>query len=372
MSALALAQTNLLSPMVLFFALGFAAALARSDLSVPEAIAKGMALYLMLAIGFKGGVEVAKSGVDARLIAVMLAGAALSATIPLIGYALLRRTTRLKPVDAAAVAAHYGSISIVTFVAGTEAVRLAGFAFEGYLVAVAAVMETPAILTALFLARRAAASGSDEPPGALLREIGLNGSIVMLVGAFAIGAVTGPKGLEMIAPFITDPFRGVLCLFLLDMGLVAGRGLREGRRELSWPLLAFGIYMPLLSAGLAAGFALFLGLSTGGTALFIALAASASYIAVPAAMRLVAGGDLSVQSGGGAAGLSVAGEPDLRRLRTLHGALFPKTSRNRAGSAGAQPTDGGARCGRGERLHRSAGSFRTRRGRALVTRGTGG
>jgi hypothetical protein len=164
-------------------------------------------------------------------------------------------------------------------------VRLAGFQFEGFLVAVAAAMETPAILSALYLAHRAGA-GSSESTGELLREIGLNGSIVMLVGAFFIGAITGERGMGMISPFIIDPFRGVLCLFLLDMGLVAGRGLREGGRLLTPSVLAFGIYMPLISAALAALLSLVLGLSPGGTALFITLTASASYIAVPAAMRL--------------------------------------------------------------------------------------
>ncbi|MCA0400798.1 MAG: sodium-dependent bicarbonate transport family permease [Proteobacteria bacterium] len=281
-----LAVANLVSPMVLFFALGFAAALARSDLSVPEAIAKGMALYLMLAIGFKGGVEVNKGGLNLGILAVAGAGIFLSAAIPLIGFALLRLTTRLPAIDAAAIAAHYGSISIVTFVAGTEAVKLAGWGFEGHMIAIAAIMETPAIIVALLLARRYGGASGGEPIGALLREIGLNGSIVMLVGSFLIGAITGPKGMAMIEPFIGAPFRGILCLFLLDMGLVAGRGLREGGKLLSLPVIAFGLYMPLVSASLAALTATALPLSQGGTTLLITLAASASYIAVPAAMRL--------------------------------------------------------------------------------------
>jgi hypothetical protein len=286
MSGFDLALANLTSPMVLFFVLGFAAALARSDLTVPEAIAKALALYLMLAIGFKGGVEIHKTGIDGRMLSAIGAGAFLSAVIPLIGFALLRITTRLSAVDAAAVAAHYGSISIVTFVAATEAVMLAGWPFEGYLVAVAAIMETPAIIVALLLARRTTPESRGEPLGALLREIGLNGSIVMLIGSFLIGSITGPKGLQMIDPFIGAPFRGILCLFLLDMGLVAGRGLREGGRLLSAPVVAFGLYMPLISAALAALFCLALPLSPGGAALLITLSASASYIAVPAAMRL--------------------------------------------------------------------------------------
>jgi hypothetical protein len=287
-SFLDLASQNLISPMVLFFALGLAAALARSDLTIPEAVAKTLALYLMMSIGFKGGAEVAASGITARMLWVMLAGVILSFLIPIIGFYALRAVSKLSAVDAAAVAAHYGSISIVTFVAGTEAVRGAGLPFEGFLVAVAAVMETPAILSALLLARRTRGGQAQagESTGELLREVGLNSSVVMLVGSFLIGWATGPKGLDMIAPFIVDPFRGILCLFLLDMGLVAGRGMREGAKHLSPPVLAFGILMPLVSAGFAALAIWPTGLSVGGAALFITLTASASYIAVPAAMRL--------------------------------------------------------------------------------------
>ncbi len=289
MSALDLAIANLLSPMVLFFALGLAASLARSDLSVPEAVAKLLALYLMMAIGFKGGAAVAKSGIDLQLVGVMLAGMALSAVIPFIGFTLLRATTQLSIVDAAAVAAHYGSISIVTFVAATQALVTLGISYEGYLVAVAAVMETPAILTALMLARKGRAAGQgqhEQGASALMREIGLNGSVVMLVGSFLIGWITGESGMKAVAPFVNDLFFGMICLFLLDMGLIAGRGMRDGLKALSWPAIAFGLYMPLISAALAGLLGLVLGLSIGGTALLITLAASASYIAVPAAMRL--------------------------------------------------------------------------------------
>ncbi|MBK0400605.1 sodium-dependent bicarbonate transport family permease [Limibaculum sp. M0105] len=286
---LALAGSNLVSPMVLSFALGFAAALARSDLSFPEAAAKALSLYLLFAIGFKGGASVADHGLDATLVLAIAAGAALSAVIPLIAFALLQAISGLDRVNAAAVAAHYGSISIVTFVAATSALTTAGEGFEGYLVAVAAVMETPAILVALWLAR-AGRAGAAEPAGGtepgLWREIALNGSIVLLTGAFLIGLATGPSGLAEISSFIIDPFKGVLCLFLLDMGLVAGRGMRTGARHLAAPVIGFGLCMPLIGAalGLAAGTAI--GLSTGGIALMATLAASASYIAVPAAMRV--------------------------------------------------------------------------------------
>lgn len=285
-----LAAANLLSPMVLFFALGLGAALARSDLSIPESIAKTLAIYLMMSIGFKGGVSISGVGVDLRLIGAMLAGAALSFAIPFVGFALLRLTTRLSAVDAAAVAAHYGSISIVTFVAGTQAVVAAGLLYEGWIVAVAAVMEMPAILSAMWLARRGAAPGAgregEAHQGELMREILFNGSIVVLVGSFVIGWVTGAPGEAVVKAFLVDPFRGVLCLFLLDMGIVAGRGLRQARKELTPPLILFGLYMPLIGAALGALIILPLGLSVGGTALFIVLAASASYIAVPAAMRV--------------------------------------------------------------------------------------
>jgi uncharacterized protein len=286
MSAFDLALANLLSPMVLFFALGLAAALARSDLSVPESVAKFLALYLMMAIGFKGGVAVARSGLDLRLAGVMLGGIVISALVPLIGFALLRLTTRLSAVDAAAISAHYGSISIVTFVAATQTLVSLGLTYEGYLIAVAAVMETPAILTALYLARRAGADQHGEGMGTLLREIGLNASVVMLVGSFFIGWITGDKGMAAVDPLVTGLFFGLICLFLLDMGLIAGRGMREGLKQLSPAAIAFGIYMPILSAMIAYVMSLVLGLSLGGTALFITLAASASYIAVPAAMRL--------------------------------------------------------------------------------------
>jgi hypothetical protein len=280
--ALDLAAANLLSPMVLFFVLGLAATLARSDLSIPEAIAKGMSLYLMLAIGFKGGVGVAENGLDLKLAAAICAGIILSAVLPFIAFRLLMTTSNLPRVDAAAVAAHYGSISIVTFLAATQALEQSGIPFEGYMVAVAAAMETPAIMAALWLAR----TGEKRMDTATLREVMLNGSIVLLVGSFLIGMITGSEGLKAIAPFIVDPFKGILCLFLLDMGVIAGRGLREGRRHLTWPVVLFGLYMPLIGGALGALAALAVGLSLGGTALMITLAASASYIAVPAALRL--------------------------------------------------------------------------------------
>lgn len=284
------AISTLLSPIILFFALGMSAALLRSQMSVPEAIAKGMAIYLMMAIGLKGGVEMSKNPLTMDVILVLLAGIVLSFMIPAISFMLLRLTTKLDRVDAAATAAHYGSISIVTFVAATEAVRLSGLDSGGHLVAVAALMETPAIITALVLASRGQSkrekpvAGSEQ--GELVREVFLNASIVVLVGALIIGWIAGEDGTKSVQPFFVDLFQGVLCLFLLDMGLSAGRGLRQGWRQLSAMTVGFGLYMPLISAAIAAGFASLIGMSAGDAALLITLSASASYIAVPAAMRL--------------------------------------------------------------------------------------
>ncbi len=281
---LSLAGDNLVSPIILSFVLGLVAALARSDLSVPEAAAKAMSLYLLFAIGFKGGVGVARHGADGTLILALLAGVILSLALPLLAFGLLRAMTRLSALDRAAVAAHYGSISIVTFVAATSVLAAQGIPAEGYMVAVAAAMEAPAILVALWLAAR---SGSRaEGDGGLVREVMLNGSIVLLVGAFLIGLATGEEGFARISSFIDAPFQGVLCLFLLDMGLVAGRGLRESRGVLTAGAIAFGILMPLAGSVLGLGAALAIGLSPGGAMLLAVLSASASYIAVPAAMRV--------------------------------------------------------------------------------------
>ncbi|MEL6607887.1 MAG: sodium-dependent bicarbonate transport family permease [Pseudomonadota bacterium] len=281
---LALAADNLLSPIILSFVLGLVAALARSDLSIPQAVAKGMSIYLLFAIGFKGGAAIADHGIDGRLLATMFAGFVLSAAIPLVAFGLLRTLVGMDRLNAAAVAGHYGSISIVTFVAGTSVLEGRALPAEGYMVAVAAVMEAPAILSALWLVSRGDSGGRMD--ATLWREILLNGSIVLLVGSFIIGGVTGADGLEMVAPFIISPFQGVLCLFLLDMGLIAGRGLTSTGGAVGPRAIAFGLIMPPIGAAFGLVAALLLGLSAGGTALLMTLAASASYIAVPAAMRV--------------------------------------------------------------------------------------
>jgi hypothetical protein len=289
MPLLDLALQNLLSPMVLFFALGLGLTAVRSDLTIPGAVAKLLVLYLMMSIGFRGGVELAHHGLTPALFRAVAAGLVLSFGLPVVAFVLLRSATRLDRTNAASVAAHYGSISAVTFVTALGALGQLGIAWEGYMVAVAAVMETPAIVSGLLLGR--AGTAADEfatkaTGGELVREVLLNGAVVMLLGSFAIGAITGTRGKAMLDPFLLQMFPGFLCLFLLDMGLVAGRGLRNGWRELQPPVVLFAVAMPLVGAAAAAAIAPLAGLSFGGTAILIVLAASASYIAVPAAMQL--------------------------------------------------------------------------------------
>lgn len=276
---------NLLVPPILFFLLGLVAAFARSDLSVPAGAAKFMALYLLLAIGFKGGASLSAHGGASDLVLAIGAGIGLSFIIPFVAFALLRAMTRLDRLNAAAVAAHYGSISIVTFVTATSLLDLSGIAHDGYMVAVAAAMEVPAIISALWLARGAGVSSAGS--ASLARDLLANGSIVLLTGSFVIGAVTGGRGMDAIAPFIVTPFTGILCLFLLDMGLTAGRSLLVNRHMLTPGLFAFGVVMPMAGAAMGGAAAALIGLAGGSAFLLMVLAASASYIAVPAAMRIV-------------------------------------------------------------------------------------
>ncbi len=272
------------SPVILFFLLGLLASALRSDLAIPEAIAKGMSLYLMAAIGLKGGVAVAKSGVNAEVAAALLAGLTLSFAIPVLAYAVLRGFARLNQINAGAVAAHYGSVSVVTFVTANELLGASGLVVAGFMVAVLAVMETPAILSGLMLARRGA-GGNGQSRSELLREVFLNASVVLLLGSFVIGMIAGPKGYAEVQPLFESGFKGVLCLFLLDMGLIAARRLIDAR-ALNSRLIVLAIAFPLFNGVLGVLVGNLIGLDTATAASLGILCASASYIAVPAAMRL--------------------------------------------------------------------------------------
>lgn len=274
--------STLLPPPVLFFALGFAAGALRSDLAVPEALAKGLSLYLMLAIGLKGGAALAM-GASGALLPTLAAGILLSLLLPLPAFAFLRWGGGLDRETAAAVAGHYGSVSVVTYAAASGILSARGVGYEGFMPAVLAAMETPAIITALMLARGASGGVFSRR---LAREVFLNGSVVLLLGSFAIGWISGAAGRAQLAPFTEALWPGALCLFLLEMGLMAARQLRAAGRGLAPVLIGFALAMPLLggACGLAAGH--LVGLSPGGVAMLTVLAASSSYIAVPAAMRM--------------------------------------------------------------------------------------
>jgi hypothetical protein len=279
-----LALDALLQPVVLFFLLGALAAFARSDLAIPEAVAKGISLYLMMSIGLRGGGEVAESGFTHEILLAGGAGLALSFLLPLPAFWLLRVAGGLDRTNAAAVAAHYGSVSVVTFATGSEILRHAGMAPAGFMVAVLAVMETPAIISGLLLAK-AQSQDSLAPRGGLLHETFLNGSVILLLGSFLIGLVAGKGGMAPIAPVFDVPFRGMLCIFLLDMGLIAARRLMD-RRALTLRTALLALVLPLLNGSLGVIIGLKLGLDAGTAAALGILAGSASYIAVPAVMRL--------------------------------------------------------------------------------------
>lgn len=294
--------SNLGSPPLLFFFLGAAAALLRSDLEIPTQVAKFLSLYLLLAIGFKGGVALAESDLDATVWRTLLAAIALAAVVPFYVFYLLRR--RLAVADAAAIAATYGSISAVTFVTCVSYLDANGIAWSGYLVAAMALMESPAIIVGILLYRMHRGTNDDESAGPggfqlreLLRESCLNGSVFLIVGSMLIGWVTGARGMEQVSPFVKDLFIGMLCLFLLDMGIVAARRLQDLRRAGKGRdggsrgssgafLVGAALILPLVNAVLAGLVAWQLGLSEGDALLLTILGASASYIAVPAAMRL--------------------------------------------------------------------------------------
>lgn len=278
---------TLTSPVILFFALGMLAGFARSDLAIPEAFAKAMAIYLMAAIGLKGGVSVAETGVTNALALAAITGVALSFLIPLPAFALLRSVGRLDRTNAAAVAAHYGSVSLVTFITASEMLKGIGLAVPGYMAAVLALMETPAIITGLWLARSSARTPvlGENAGSSLLHEVFLNASVVLLVGAFVIGLIAGKDGFAPIAPVFEGGYRGVLCLFLLDMGLLAARRLSQ-TKALNGRLIGLAVLLPAVNGVAAVLLASSIGLDPPVAATLGILAASASYIAVPAAMRL--------------------------------------------------------------------------------------
>ena len=284
MESFELLRLNLLSPMVLAFALGLVATLIRSDLRLPDALYSSLSIYLLLAIGLKGGAALAVTPF-AQIVGPVLVTLAAGALIPLVTFPVARYLGGWGVSDAAALAAHYGSVSVVTYVAAQAFLDRAGVAYEGFFPALVAILEVPAILVALLLVRIARGGGDTVPLGETLREVFAGRSIVLLMGGLAIGAAAGPVGMTRVEAFFVTPFEGALTLFLLEMGLVTARRLDELRKAGGF-LLGFGTLAPLLFGSLGVPLGLMVGLSPGGATIFATLLASASYIAATAAVRL--------------------------------------------------------------------------------------
>ena len=280
-------QANLLSPAVLFFVLGIIASLVKSDLKFPEQMYIALTTYLLLAIGFKGGVAISESGLGAVWKPAM-AAMTLGALIPLWAYPLLRFGGKFSMIDSAAIAAHYGSVSAVTFIAATNYLKSINQPYESFATAFLAVMESPAIVVGLVLGKLAAptAGGSFWTPiKHAMREALLGRSIFLLLGSLIAGAISGEAGMKKVEPFFVTPFQGILALFLLEMGVVAGRRL-DDLKKVGPFLFAFGILLPLVNGTAGVYLGKLAGLGVGGAALLGVLAASASYIAAPAAIRI--------------------------------------------------------------------------------------
>lgn len=286
MSGLDLVQVNLLSPIVLAFALGIVARLVRSDLHIPDQLYSALSIYLLLAIGLKGGAELSKTSLG-EFWAPALMTLAIGIGIPCWCYGLLRGLGRFEVADAAALAAHYGSVSAVTFSASLTFLDGLQVPHEGFMPTLVAFLEVPAIVVALLIARTRT---STDVPGAaswgdVIHELLAGKSILLLVGGLVIGFLSGEHGLEQVAPLFVDPFKGALVLFLLELGMVAAGRLRD-LRSAGLFLVAFGILMPIFNGAVGVGLGTLAGLSLGGSFVLGVLAASASYIAAPAAVRI--------------------------------------------------------------------------------------
>ena len=293
---------NLIDPVILFFIVGVLAGAVKSNLEIPAAISRFLALYLLMALGLKGGFALSQSGLTAHVAISLGAAVLLAIAIPLLGYWFLRRF--VSGFDAAAVAATYGSVSAVTFVTTVQHLENQHIAYGGHMAAAMALMESPAIILAIIFANTlrqkntprttssvAEESGAIDLPakrsvsiGKILHESFTDGAQLLLLGAMIIGMITGDTGQAAMQPFSGDLFKGMLAFFLLDMGLMAARNLPQVRGK-SPVLIGYAVLGPALHAGLALGLAYLLALPVGDAALLMVLAASASYIAVPAVLR---------------------------------------------------------------------------------------
>jgi hypothetical protein len=279
-------MTKLLDPSILFFVFGLLAGALRSNLEIPPPISRFLSLYLLMALGLKGGFALAQSGLTAEVAQSLACALLLAAVVPGMGYLLLRQW--LNGFDAAAVAATYGSVSAVTFITAVQYTESQGLAPGGHMAAAMALMESPAIVMAVVLANRVRhcqnTGAQATPLRKVLHESLTDGAQLLLLGAMVVGLLTGAAGQKAMAPFSVDLFKGMLAFFLLDMGLLAARSAGALRTVSPW-LIAYALLGPLVHAALALALAAAVGLSAGNGALLMVLAASASYIAVPAVLR---------------------------------------------------------------------------------------
>jgi len=281
-------MNNLLDPAILFFVLGILAGAIRSNLEIPAQVGKLLSLYLLMALGLKGGFALSGNGLDGTALAAIGAALLLAFVVPGLGYLFLRR--HASSFDAAAVAAAYGSVSAVTFVTALQFLEARGLAVGGHMTVAMVLMESPAIIMAVLLANtirhRAGSAAAPGAPGVgkILHESFTDGAHLLLLGSLAIGYISGEPGKAMMKPFSGDLFKGMLAFFLLDMGLLVARNFRQAR-EASPALLGYATLSPLAHASLALGLAWCLGLSVADGAVLMTLAASASYIVVPAVLR---------------------------------------------------------------------------------------
>lgn len=292
------AASNLIDPAVLFFVLGAAIGLLRSNLEIPSAVAKFLTLYLLMALGLKGGAALASGGLPAEGILAIVAAIAMAAFVPAYAFYFLSR--RIDPFDSAAVAATYGSISAVTFITTQQFLSVKEIAFGGYMTVAMVLMETPAILMAVVLAtavraRQAAHDAAvDEPDDdvfqplsvrEVLQEALTDGAQLLLIGSLIIGYLSGAGGYVEMQPFTSNIFKGMLAFFLLEMGLLVGRQISEGRARIDKELFVFAFLSPPVNAAIALALAYFIGLQLGDAVLLAVLSSSASYIVVPAVAR---------------------------------------------------------------------------------------
>ncbi|HBR74148.1 MAG TPA: sodium-dependent bicarbonate transport family permease [Cyanobacteria bacterium UBA11159] len=277
--------SNVLNPPVLAFFLGIVAVLVKSDLEIPPPLPKLFSLYLLFSIGFKGGVELVKSGINQEIILTVLAAIFMSALVPIYTFFILK--IKFDNYNAAAIAATYGAISAVTFITASSLLTALGIDFDGYMVAALALMESPAIIVGLILVNIFTFDRENKEFSwpTVLKEACLNSSVFLLVGSLSMGILTGEHGGEALQPFTEDMFYGILTFFLLDMGLLAAKRIKDLQKAGIF-LILFAILIPIVNAGVGLCLAKLIGMPQGDTLLFSVLCASASYIAAPAAMRL--------------------------------------------------------------------------------------